>query len=201
MPKRLAIFGKLGKLFHAYDESLKSVMHEYAELFDDVTNLLYTLLRKDISKESFSTFVWMGRLSICFRLMSFKWPPAIPLDRRQRAFSRGCAGARAGGQALANNWLNWPLRHKAIIRYLAAVGPVRKPATPAHGAPPAQGIFLSADPRSAATLAVQDLPDHGVLSVVAQRRADSAAWHFVWTGGNDILPQEASATGAASAVA
>lgn len=50
--KEAYFFGKLGKLFHAYDESLKSVMHEYGELsFDDVTNLLYTLLRKDISKE------------------------------------------------------------------------------------------------------------------------------------------------------
>ena len=50
--KEAYFLGELGKLFRAYDESLKRVMREYGELrFDDVTNLLHTLLRGEISKE------------------------------------------------------------------------------------------------------------------------------------------------------
>lgn len=50
--KEAYCLGQLGKLYALYEESLKSVMSEYGELaFNDVTNLLYTLLRQDISKE------------------------------------------------------------------------------------------------------------------------------------------------------
>ena len=50
--KEAYFLGQLGKLFAIYDESLRSLMGEYGELrFDDVTNLLYTLLRQEISKD------------------------------------------------------------------------------------------------------------------------------------------------------
>jgi ATP-dependent exoDNAse (exonuclease V) beta subunit len=50
--KEAYFLGKLGKLFAIYDESLRGLMGEYGELrFDDVTNLLYTLLRQEISKD------------------------------------------------------------------------------------------------------------------------------------------------------
>ncbi|WP_263833989.1 RecB-like helicase [Sulfurospirillum oryzae] len=50
--KEAYFLGQLGKLFAIYDESLRSLMSEYGELrFDDVTNLLYTLLRQEISKD------------------------------------------------------------------------------------------------------------------------------------------------------
>ena len=50
--KETYFLGQLGKLFAVYDESLRSLMSEYGELrFDDVTNLLYTLLRQEISKD------------------------------------------------------------------------------------------------------------------------------------------------------
>ncbi|WP_333805619.1 RecB-like helicase [Sulfurospirillum sp.] len=50
--KEAYFLGQLGKLFSVYDESLRSLMGEYGELrFDDVTNLLYTLLRQEISKD------------------------------------------------------------------------------------------------------------------------------------------------------
>lgn len=49
--KEAYFLGELGKLFTVYDESLRGVMKEYGELaFDDVTNLLYSLLREEISK-------------------------------------------------------------------------------------------------------------------------------------------------------
>ena len=50
--KEAYFLGQLGKLFAIYDESLRALMGEYGELrFDDVTNLLYTLLRQEISKD------------------------------------------------------------------------------------------------------------------------------------------------------
>jgi len=50
--KEAYFLGQLGKLFAIYDESLRSLMSEYGELaFDDVTHLLYTLLRQEISKD------------------------------------------------------------------------------------------------------------------------------------------------------
>lgn len=50
--KEAYFLGQLGKLFAIYDESLRGLMGEYGELrFDDVTNLLYTLLRQEISKD------------------------------------------------------------------------------------------------------------------------------------------------------
>jgi len=50
--KEAYFLGQLGQLFAIYDESLRGLMGEYGELrFDDVTNLLYTLLRQEISKD------------------------------------------------------------------------------------------------------------------------------------------------------
>ncbi len=50
--KETYFLSALGKLFHIYDESLRSLMQEFGELaFDDVTNVLYTLLHGEISKE------------------------------------------------------------------------------------------------------------------------------------------------------
>jgi len=50
--KEAYFLGQLGKLFAIYDESLRSLMGEYGELaFDDVTHLLYTPLRQEISKD------------------------------------------------------------------------------------------------------------------------------------------------------
>lgn len=50
--KEAYFLGQLGKLFAVYDASLKALMSEYGELaFDDVTNLLYTLLHQEISKD------------------------------------------------------------------------------------------------------------------------------------------------------
>ncbi|AFL69303.1 RecB-like helicase [Sulfurospirillum barnesii] len=49
--KEAYILGELGKLFSVYDESLSVLMREYGELaFDDVSNVLYTLLREEISR-------------------------------------------------------------------------------------------------------------------------------------------------------
>lgn len=49
--KEAYFLGELGALFHRYDESLTALMKETGELaFDDVTQLLYTLLREQISK-------------------------------------------------------------------------------------------------------------------------------------------------------
>lgn len=50
--KEAYFLGQLGKLFAIYDESLRGLMREYGELaFDDVTHLLYTLLRQEINKD------------------------------------------------------------------------------------------------------------------------------------------------------
>ena len=113
--------------------------------------------------------------------------------------------ARAlGGQALANNPLN-PATSSQGNNY--AQGGARSSSQASNTGPwstASAGGFPPADPRSAANLAVQDLPDQvGFYLSSRNGRADSAAWHFVWTGGNDIpAAVEASATGgAASAVA
>ena len=50
--KEAYFLGELGKLFGVYDESLRRLMRAHGELgFDDVTNLLYTLLREEIHKD------------------------------------------------------------------------------------------------------------------------------------------------------
>ncbi|MDD3342588.1 MAG: RecB-like helicase, partial [Sulfurospirillaceae bacterium] len=50
--KEAYFLGELGKLFGVFDRTLKSIAKEYGELgFDDVTNMLYTLLRHEVSKD------------------------------------------------------------------------------------------------------------------------------------------------------
>lgn len=50
--KEAYYLGQLGKLFALYEESVKGLMSEYAELtFDDVTNVLYGLLNHEIRRD------------------------------------------------------------------------------------------------------------------------------------------------------
>ncbi|MDD2384478.1 MAG: RecB-like helicase [Sulfurospirillaceae bacterium] len=50
--KEAYFLGELGKLFGVFDRTLQSIAKEFGELgFDDVTNMLYTLLRQEISKD------------------------------------------------------------------------------------------------------------------------------------------------------
>jgi ATP-dependent exoDNAse (exonuclease V) beta subunit len=50
--KEAYVLGELGALLGAYEESIQSVIQSFGELrFDDVTNLLYRLLRREIDRD------------------------------------------------------------------------------------------------------------------------------------------------------
>lgn len=96
--------------------------------------------------------------------------------------------ARAlGGAAVANNPLN-PATSSQGNNY--AQGGARSSVQSSNTGPwstAGAGGFPPADPRSAGNLAVQDLPDQvGFYLSARNGRADSAAWHVLWSGGNDI---------------
>jgi len=50
--KEAYVLGQLGALYKVYEQSIEGLIQEFGELeFDDVTNLLYTLLRHEIDKD------------------------------------------------------------------------------------------------------------------------------------------------------